>query len=153
MRQICTKIIQSSLAITLAGLVLIFASSLSYAQCGAICLYEMGGMEMGRSGAGAGAAAQDASTAFWNSAGMTRLDENQLSVGGWFGVINQKLSLNDSTVSVPPGDTNGGEMAGGFVTPPGIGAASVPNFGFGVLLWHCVHRAFPAFTGFKLCGL
>ena len=53
---------------------------------------------------------------------MTRLDENQLSVGGWFGVINQKLSLNDSTVSIPPGDTNGGEMAGGFVTPPGMGA-------------------------------
>ncbi len=70
-------------------------------------------------GAGAGAAAQDASTAFWNSAGMTRLDENQLSVGGWFGIINQKLSLNDSTISVnPPGDTNGGEQAGGFVTPP-----------------------------------
>lgn len=117
-----TKAIRGSLAITLAGLVLMLVSPLAYAQCGAICLYEMGGTEMGRSGAGAGAAAQDASTAFWNSAGMTRLNENQLSVGGWFGIINQKLSLNDSTVSVPPGDTNGGEMAGGFITPPGMGA-------------------------------
>jgi long-chain fatty acid transport protein len=122
MRKLWNVVIQRLLMITLAGLVIVLASSLAYAQCGAICLYEMGGMEMGRSGTGAGAAAQDASTAFWNSAGMTRLDENQLSVGGWFGVINQKLSLNDSTVSVPPGDTNGGEMAGGFVTPPGMGA-------------------------------
>jgi len=122
MTKVRTKTIRGSLAITLAGLILILVSPLAYAQCGAICLYEMGGTEMGRSGAGAGAAAQDASTAFWNSAGMTRLDENQLSVGGWFGIINQKLSLNDSTVSVPPGDTNGGEMAGGFVTPPGMGA-------------------------------
>ena len=112
------KTIRRSLMITLVGLVLVLVSPLAYAQCGTICLYEMGGTEMGRSGAGAGAASQDASTAFWNSAGMTRLDENQLSVGGWFGIINQKLSLNDSTVSVPPGDTNGGEMAGGFVTPP-----------------------------------
>ena len=78
-----TKTIRGSLTIILVGLVLMLASSLAYAQCGAICLYEMGGTEKGRSGAGAGAAAQHASTAIWNSAGMTRLDENQLSVGGW----------------------------------------------------------------------
>ena len=122
MIKLWTRLIRHSLVVILAGLVVGLAGSSADAQCGAICLYEMGSTEMGRSGAGAGAAAQDASTAFWNSAGMTRLDENQLSVGGWFGVINQKLSLNDSTVSVPPGDTNGGEMAGGFVTPPGMGA-------------------------------
>ena len=64
---------------------------------------------------------QDASTAFWNSAGMTRLDENQLLVGGWLGYTSQRLVLNDSTVSVnPAGDTNGGDgAAGGFITPPG----------------------------------
>ena len=123
MRRLLNVVVQRSLIITLAGLIVGLASSSADAQCGAICLYEQGGTEMGRSGAGAGAAAQDASTAFWNSAGMTRLDENQLSVGGWFGIINQKLSLNDSTISVnPPGDTNGGEQAGGFVTPPGMGA-------------------------------
>ncbi len=77
---------------------------------------------MGRAGAGAGAAAQDASTAFWNSAGMTRLDENQLSVGGWVGYVSQKLSLDSSTVSIPAGSTAGGPNAGGFVTPPGMGA-------------------------------
>ncbi len=118
-----TKIIRGSLTISLAALLLMLTSPQVYAQCGAICLYETGGAEMGRAGAGAGAAAQDASTAYWNSAGMTRLNENQILLGGWFGFVNQKLSLNSDTVSVnPPGDTNGGEMAGGFIVPPGLGA-------------------------------
>ena len=126
MIKVWTKAIPGSLAISLAGLVLMLASPRTYAQCGAICLYEVGGTEMGRASAGAGAAAQDASTAFWNSAGMTRLDANQLLVGGFVAYINQKLILNDSTVSVnPPGDTNGGHQAGGFLTPPGMGAYAV----------------------------
>ncbi len=123
MIKVWTKTIRGSLAITLAGLVLMLVSPLAYAQCGAMCLYETGGTEMGRASAGAGAAAQDASTAFWNSAGMTRLDENQLSVGGFLAYINQKLILDGSTVSVnPAGDTNGGHQAGGFLVPPGMGA-------------------------------
>jgi len=51
MRKVCTKIIRGSHAITLAGLILVLVTPLAYAQCGAICLYETGGPEMGRSGA------------------------------------------------------------------------------------------------------
>ena len=122
MRRLWNVVVQRSLMITLVGLVVGLASSSADAQCGAICLYEVGTPEMGRAGAGAGAAAQHAGTAFLNPAGMTRLDENQLLVGGFVGYINQKLILNDSTVSVnPPGDTNGGHQAGGFLVPPGMG--------------------------------
>jgi long-chain fatty acid transport protein len=48
---------------------------------GGIYLYEIGTPDLGLAGAGFAARAQDPSTVFTNSAGMTRLDRTQLQVG------------------------------------------------------------------------
>jgi len=52
MRRLWNVVVQRSLMITLVGLVVRLASSSADAQCGAICLYETGGTEMGRASPG-----------------------------------------------------------------------------------------------------
>ena len=59
------------------------------AQCGGLCLYEVGTPDSGRSAAGAGARAQDASTAYWNPAGMTELEGTHVQVGSVFGFVDE----------------------------------------------------------------
>ena len=105
-------------------LVLMLAASSAYGQCGAICLYEVGHPLQGASSAGAGAAAQDASTTFFNPAGMTRLQDNEVLLGTvlLFGDIEFNVNASDSTTN-PPGGTNGGGNVGGFV--PGGSAYAV----------------------------
>ncbi len=85
----------------------------AHAQCGGICLYENGSPELGRAAAGAGARAQDASTAYWNPAGMTELDEHEilLGVAVSFGELNPKLDSGTVTPDPPP---RGGGNASGF---------------------------------------
>ena len=100
-------------------LALILVVSSAYGQCGAICLYEVGHPLQGASSAGAGAAAQDASTAFFNPAGMTRLHDNEIQVGTVFLFGDVEFDANESkTITEPPGQTGDGGSAGGF-TPAG----------------------------------
>src|SRR5262245_66070563 len=92
------------LPISIAGLALAFASAPARAQCGGVCLYENSSPDMGRSGAGAGARAQDSSTAFWNPAGMTELGDGtevMLGLGAAFGNLNPKLEPSTVTTDSP----------------------------------------------------
>jgi long-chain fatty acid transport protein len=104
-----------ALAVGLLGL----AASPAHAQCGAICLYENGSPDLGRAAAGAGARAQDASTAFWNPAGMTRLQGHDIQFGtvASFGDLNPELGAGTVTPDPAP---NGGGNASGFA--PLLGA-------------------------------
>lgn len=98
--------------IVIAAGTLTFASPGAYAQCGGICLYENGSPDLGRAAAGAGARAQDASTAFWNPAGMTELTghEIQLGVIASFGKLDPNLDLG--TVTPDPSPRGGGNASG-----------------------------------------
>ena len=112
----------STIALTFLLLVLISPSV--YAQCGGLCLYEAGHPLQGASSAGAGAAAQDASTALFNPAGMTRLQGNEVLLGTvlLFGDIEFNLNESQST-TVPAGETDSGGNIGSFV--PGGSAFAV----------------------------
>lgn len=124
----------------LAVALLAWAPGRAGAQCGAICLYENGSPELGRAAAGAGARAQDASTAFWNPAAMTELEghEIQLGVIGSWGELDPDLDASTVTPDPPPrgGDNASGfaPLLGGFVTtklPHGVhfGLASTALYG------------------------
>jgi long-chain fatty acid transport protein len=108
----------------------------AFGQGGGALIYENGAPDMALSYAGHSARADDAATAFTNPAGMTRLDENQLILGGFAGITDLELDLSSSTVSVPPGSTNGGGSQSQFV--PGLGMFGVLSiteqlkFGFSV---------------------
>ncbi len=99
-------------------LLLLLVHTAAYGQCGALCLYEVGHPLQGASSAGAGAAAQDASTAVFNPAGMTRLQEHEVLLGTvlLFSDVAFDLDTSGSTTSDPtPGD--GGNI--GAFTPGG----------------------------------
>jgi long-chain fatty acid transport protein len=99
------------LAALVAG-VLCLAASRARAQCGGICLYEIGSPDMGRGAAGAGARAQDASTAFWNPAGLTELEGSEVMLGvvASFGKLNPELDAG--TVTADPWPRGGGNASG-----------------------------------------
>jgi len=118
----------------------VFGAAPAQAQCGGICLYENGSPELGRAAAGAGARTQDASTAFWNPAGMTELPghEIQLGVIASFAELNPELDAGTVTPDpVPRGGGNASGFApllGGYVStelPHGIhfGLASTVLYG------------------------
>ncbi len=106
---------------------------------GGLWLYELGTPDLGTAGAGRAATATDASTAFGNPAGMTRLDRSQMlaAVQGLY--INARFDTEFSSF----GGGDGGN-AGGFV-PSGslnyvhrvtddfrLGIAAGSYFGLGV---------------------
>jgi long-chain fatty acid transport protein len=75
---------------------------------------------MGSSYAGAGATALDASTAYLNPAGMTRLGQSQMLLGAYGSFVDLQFSVDaNDTISVPPGESEGGGQIGGFL--PGMG--------------------------------
>ena len=74
------KILSRAL-LALAVSCMAFGASTASAQCGGLCLYELGSFDMGTSGAGAGARAQDPATVLFNPGGMTRLEDTQLHLG------------------------------------------------------------------------
>ena len=116
----------SILAVTMPAVILIMllVHTAAYGQCGAICLYEVGHPLQGASSAGAGAAAQDASTAFFNPAGMTRLDDNEIQVGSNLLFSSLEFNVNQSaSTTEPAGDTEDGGDGGGFI--PGGSAYAV----------------------------
>jgi len=99
--------------IVIAGLAVVFAGGSAQAQCGGICLYENMTPDMGRSAAGAGARAQDSSTAFWNPAGMTELGDGtevMFGLGAAFGELNPELDA--STVTPNPPVVSGSNASG-----------------------------------------
>lgn len=91
------------------------------ARAGGLILYEFGTAEPGLAAAGYAARAQDASTAFTNPAGMTRLQGTQLQAGGQLMWLNTNFSIGAGTAPAL-GSGDGGRAYGwdGFV--PGGGA-------------------------------
>ena len=76
---------------------------------GGLYLNEFGTPAMGTAGAGAHALANDASTAFHNPAGMTRVDGEELVVSG--GLLNYDMKFDPApNTPVPGGD--GGSATG-----------------------------------------
>ncbi len=102
------------------------------AHAGGLFLYEMATPDLGTASAGRAALAEDASTAFGNPAGMTRLDRSQMLVGlqGGYGISEFD---KDSSTTVPGG--NGGNALG-FI--PGAGSyfvySATPDLKFGLTL-------------------
>jgi long-chain fatty acid transport protein len=101
-----------SLCRSLLLLVLCILFAAAPVQAGALWLYEAATPDMGVAGAGRQAAAQDASTASGNPAGMTRLDRSQAE-GGFLGFYPvNKFKVQESTVS-GGGVGNAGSFAPG----------------------------------------
>jgi long-chain fatty acid transport protein len=97
-----------SLLLSVLGILLAAAS----AKAGALWLYEQATPDMGVAGAGRQAAAQDASTAVGNPAGMTRLDRSQAE-GGFLGFYPvTKFKVQEATYS-GGGVGNAGNFAPG----------------------------------------
>jgi long-chain fatty acid transport protein len=121
-----------------AGLMVVASAS----QAGGLTLYEVGTAEVGLAAAGYAARAQDASTAFTNPAGMTRLDGTQVLAGGQLMWLNTEFSIGEGTTSAL-GSGDGGRVfgSGGFVPGGGVfvahslsrdlklGFAATGNFG------------------------
>lgn len=91
------------------------------ALAGGLLLYEFGTAEVGLAAAGYAARAQDASTAFTNPAGMTRLDGTQVLAGGQIMWLNTRFTVDGGT-STGLGTGNGGRLFGSDGLVPGAGA-------------------------------
>ena len=105
---------RGAIIVVASALALVFAAGPARAQCGGLCLYENMSPDMGRSAAGAGARAQDSSTAFWNPAGMTELGDGtevMLGLGAAFIQVNPELDADTVTPSPP---VISGSNIGGF---------------------------------------
>ena len=117
------------------GLVLAVALSLTAApvgaQCGGLCVYEVGTMDMGASGAGAGARAQGPGTVLFNPAGMSRLEDTQIHVGmvNLISIDSFEFNASPRTQPNPPGSlppfagTSGGGDLGTYVPYAGAYAS------------------------------
>ena len=90
------------LAVVLAGCLLAGPS-----QAGGLYLTTYGTSSMGTASAGDGAIADDASTAFHNPAGMTRLDDTHVHIGMANAIGSLAFKVSDRTEPNPP--------------PPGLG--------------------------------
>jgi long-chain fatty acid transport protein len=109
------------------------------AWAGGLALYELGTPDVGTAAAGWSARAQDASTAFTNPAGMTRLERSQMLAGVQPLYINAEFDTDSSTF----GGGDGGN-AGGWVPAAGLyyvhdltqewklGVAAASYFGLGL---------------------
>lgn len=96
------------------------ASFSGLSQASSFALIEQSASGQGAAYAGAAAVAEDASTIYFNPAGMTRLSGSQIVAAGHIIVPDAKFTNNGST------DAFGGDLAG---SDSDTGAASfVPNF-------------------------
>ena len=95
-----------AVAVLLAPLVLFAAGS---AHAGGLYIQEFGTPTQATASAGANANAADASTAFHNPAGMTRLDDHALMLAGGFLVGDIKFDPDSDT---PFSGGNGGQQGG-----------------------------------------
>jgi len=89
----------------LSGLFLLLWGAPAFA--GGLYLYEIGSPDVGLAAAGYAARAQDASTAFSNPAGMTRLKQSQVQFGAQPMYLHVKFdSSSGTTVSGGNGDAS-----------------------------------------------
>jgi long-chain fatty acid transport protein len=96
------------------GLALVLHSPALVAQGGGIAAYEVGTPNLGEAYAGQAAVAEDASTAFLNPAGMTRLPGTHLLAGGQLDLLSARF-LTAPAVSMSGG--GGGNAGGTFLLP------------------------------------
>lgn len=95
-----------------------------FAQAGGFALIEQGGSGMGNAYAGAAAVAADASTVWFNPAGMLELADPQLAIAGHLIAVENSFSDRGTTLNPAFGlDPVSGETE----TDPG-GNSYVPNF-------------------------
>ncbi|MGA7875175.1 MAG: outer membrane protein transport protein, partial [Desulfoferrobacter sp.] len=92
--------------VTMAIALVLFSSS-SFAA--GLILYEINSPLTGTASAGWAALAEDASTAFTNPAGMTRLDRSQLLVGAQPLIVTSKFDPSPATTF---SGTDGGNAGG-----------------------------------------
>jgi long-chain fatty acid transport protein len=100
------------IATLVALLTMAWAPAAALAQDGGASLIERGTPDMGASGAGNMARAEDAGTAHFNPAGMTRLESRELLAGVVLIFPSLKIDLDQGTRSTPPGNLDGGGNAG-----------------------------------------
>jgi long-chain fatty acid transport protein len=128
-----TGIRKTALSLAVAGA---FAGGASQAHASAFALIEQNASGMGNSYAGAAAAAEDASTIFYNPAGMSLLPSG-MQVSAGLALINLSAKFSDSGSSAPLGIAslggNGGD-AGGLSAVPNLYFAMdlAKNWKFGV---------------------
>jgi long-chain fatty acid transport protein len=72
---------------------------------------------LGNAFAGGAAAAEDASTMFFNPAGLSRMDSTQVQVDAHYLVLNAYFKNRGSTTTSTGAATTGGNSEGGFSTP------------------------------------
>ncbi len=120
------------------GVVLaVIATASSQAHGGGLIAYEFGTAEVGLASAGYSARAQDASTAFTNPAGLTRLDGNQSLASGQLLWANTKFSIGSGTSPALGGDDGGYAVGDGgwFLGGGGFYSHTLsPNLKFGFAL-------------------
>ncbi|HET7201061.1 MAG TPA: outer membrane protein transport protein [Burkholderiales bacterium] len=112
-----SRIGKTVLSLAVAGA---FAGGVSHARASGFALIEESASGLGTSFAGAAAAAEDASTIFYNPAGMSLLPGMQVSAGLDFINLSAKFSDSASTAAGGrPLGGNGGD-AGGLATVPNV---------------------------------
>lgn len=103
-----------------SALALAALTTTALAQDGGASIIERGTPDMAASGAGNMARAEDAGTAHFNPAGMTRLKSRELLAGAVLIFPNLKIDLDRGTRSTPPGNLDGGGNAGSFAPAAGF---------------------------------
>ena len=127
----------TSLAATVSILVCVgLPADRATAQCGGLCLYEVGTFDMATSAAGASARAQGPGTALFNPAGMTRLEDTQVHIGLVNAIGSLKFNPSSRTEPNPPlgippegppfAGFNGGDNLGSYL--PLAGAFATHKF-------------------------
>jgi long-chain fatty acid transport protein len=102
--------------VIIAGIVIALTGGAHNAEAGGIILYELGTPDVGRASAGWAARAGDGATLFTNPAGMSRLPDQELLVGGQLIYGNFKFnSNNNTTVNGNDGGNAVGALPGGSV--------------------------------------
>ena len=122
------------------GLAMFVCLFSSVAWAGGLILYEVNSPSTGTASAGWAALAKDASTAFQNPAGMTRLDRSQLLVGAQPEIITSKFNSSPGTTTIGERGVNGGgvlpSMGGYYVYSASdrlkLGLSALSYFGLGL---------------------
>ena len=110
MPESAVKMNEKTTRVRISGIITLFFIFINTtAFAGGLYISEFGTPSMGVAAAGAQAVASDASTAFHNPAGMTRLDGKQLMLTG--GALYSTVKF-DPDADTPIGGGNGGEAGG-----------------------------------------
>src|SRR6185369_16803328 len=109
----CCRALVRRAALTVVALQMVGVSAV---WAGGLGIYEVGSTDLGTASAGRAALAEDASTAWGNPAGMTRLAGSQLLIGLQPLIVTTEFDVGTRTTT---SGTDGGN-AGGFVPSGGI---------------------------------